>query len=352
MEYNHSLEQAAEYSQLALSIMDDREIVAHPNNFTVWYNYFSGAYPDLKRTLDILLDNDQELNEARGAEVFRKFCANPFDVVPLHLMAEKMEVELRTVMAVLEQAGKGAADYGKTLETASGEIAELPHAEKLTEVVARLVRETLAMATQSREAERRLNESAVQVRQLTEELESARRDAMIDPLTGLANRKLLDNLVRQAAMASVEHGEPLSLLFADVDHFKKVNDEYGHQVGDQVLKLLASILQRNIRGLDTAGRYGGEEFAVLLPQTPLDGAVKVARTICNQVAGKSIVHRKSGKTLGQVTVSIGAAQYVPGEPVRQFVERADAALYAAKTSGRNRVVSEKEVLDETTVAVV
>jgi diguanylate cyclase len=343
VDYNHTRKQAGEYAQLANSLMDDQEIAPHPNNYSVWYNYFSGAFPDLRRALDLLLNSDQPLTEKRNSEMFEKFCASPFDAVPMHLIAEQMAAELGTVLAVLDRAGKGAADYGDVLAAATGEIADLQTTEGLRPLVARLLSETRSMAEQSRDVERQLRQSANEVARLTDELEQTRREALYDPLTGLANRKLFDDLLQRAVLSAIDAGQPLSLLFLDVDHFKRVNDSYGHQVGDQVLKLLASILQNNLKGRDTAARFGGEEFAVLLPETPLDGAVRLAQHLCEQIAAKSIVHRKSGDKLGRITVSVGVAQYVAGEPLRHVVERADAAMYKAKTAGRNRVVSEREV---------
>ncbi|TVR95413.1 MAG: GGDEF domain-containing protein [Rhodospirillales bacterium] len=353
MDYSHSLDEAGEYAQLSLALMDDQRITPHPNNFTVWYNYFSGAHPELKRTLDVLLNSSLALSEARNEQIYRKFCASPYDAVPLHIMAGKMEVELGAILAVLEKAGHGTAAYEKTLEATSGALDRAEHLDldALRPLVSRLLAETRSMVEQSQQLERQLTESANRIGQLTEELESARRDAMTDALTGLANRKLFDSLLRQSVLDSIESREPLALLFVDVDHFKRFNDTYGHAVGDQVLRLLARMLQRNIRGQDSACRFGGEEFAVILPQTDLDNAVKVAEAIRKQVAGKSIVQRKSGDRLGQITVSIGVAVLALGEPLRQFVERADQALYLAKRLGRNRVVSEAE-LERRDVAVV
>lgn len=344
MDYTHTLKKACEFSRLALSLMDDQSIAPHPNNYTVWYNYFSGAFPELKRTLDLLLNNDAPLSEERNAAVYRRFCASPYEAVPLHIMAENMEAELGTVLAVLEQASKGAAQYGHNLETASGKLAETQHAGELQEVVGRLLKDTRAMAEHSRLVEQKLNHSVEQIRVLNEELESTRREAMTDTLTGLANRKLFETVVRQAAMDAMESGDPLSLLYIDVDHFKNFNDKYGHAIGDQVLRLIASILRHDIKGRDTAARIGGEEFAVILPGAPLDGALKVGQAICAQVAKKTVVHRQTKEKLGQITVSIGAAQLAIGEPIRRFVERADEALYLAKNQGRNRVVSQVEVV--------
>jgi diguanylate cyclase len=259
------------------------------------------------------------------------------------LIAEKMEVELTAVLATLGRAGQNAADYGKTLETASGQLTGQQGVEDLKQLINRVLTQTRAMAEQSRDVEHQLNESSAQISQLREQLEIARSEAMTDALTGLANRKLFDATLRQTAMEAMETGQRLCMVLFDIDHFKKFNDSFGHHIGDQVLKLLASVLRESVKGQDVAVRYGGEEFAVILPNTELKGALTVAENIRRRIIGKELIDRKSGDRLGRITVSAGVAQFAPGEPLRELVERSDRALYAAKDSGRNRVVSEEEL---------
>ena len=141
----------------------------------------------------------------------------------------------------------------------------------------------------------------------------------------------------------METGEPLSVLIADIDHFKHFNDTYGHQLGDQVLKLVARTLTKSVKGRDTPARYGGEEFAIILPQTRLKDASVVADQIRQTITRHKLVGKESGDDYGVITLSFGASQYRPGEPLGNLVRRADAALYHAKRSGRNRVSTEEMV---------
>ena len=145
---------------------------------------------------------------------------------------------------------------------------------------------------------------------------------------------------------AMESGDSLCLLMLDIDYFKKFNDNYGHQTGDKVLKLLALVLTESIKTHDVAARYGGEEFAVVLPGSGLDDALAVGELIRDRIAKKNIVNRTTGKKLGGITLSVGAATYVPGEALADFIERADIALYTAKQTGRNRVVSEKDIPEQ------
>ena len=160
---------------------------------------------------------------------------------------------------------------------------------------------------------------------------------MTDSLTGLFNRKAFDERLALATADSLEGGGTLCLLLIDIDHFKRFNDTWGHQVGDQVLRLVGECLRMNVKGKDTAARYGGEELAIILPDTAIDDAVTLAEQIRKAIGSMNIVKKKSREAIGPVTVSIGAAQFRHGETPDDFVARADHALYAAKEAGRNRV---------------
>jgi len=176
-------------------------------------------------------------------------------------------------------------------------------------------------------------------------METVRKESLTDALTGLANRRCFDDSARRAIDAAVTDRKPMSLIISDVDHFKKFNDTYGHAIGDQVLRLVGQCLRSNVKGKDLAARFGGEEFVVILPDTPLEHAVAVANDIRKTVETKKIVQRSTGKDMGTVTLSLGVAQYVPGEQIADLLNRADASLYAAKRGGRNRVVTERELMN-------
>ena len=124
---------------------------------------------------------------------------------------------------------------------------------------------------------------------------------------------------------------------ADIDHFKQVNDTYGHVFGDKVIQAVATILKHNVKGKDTAARYGGEEFVVLLPDTPIEGAHQLAENIRSLVASARVRKSMEDWAPAGFSVSLGVANYRVGESVADFIARADAALYASKSAGRNRV---------------
>jgi len=166
-------------------------------------------------------------------------------------------------------------------------------------------------------------------------LQESHRMAFRDALTGLPNRRALEEQLRALEA-------PYTAAMIDIDHFKTFNDTWGHQTGDQVLRLVANCLSENVKGRDTAARYGGEEFVVILPQTALTDAVNLANQIRTKVESKKLVKKSTGDILGVITISAGVTQYDANESAVDFLRRADVCLYAAKRSGRNRVVSEAD----------
>jgi diguanylate cyclase (GGDEF)-like protein len=167
------------------------------------------------------------------------------------------------------------------------------------------------------------------LKRLRAERDSWRFDATLDALTSVLNRKALDRALRQLEEDEAE----LSLVFIDVDHFKEVNDNYGHGIGDRVLAALGRLLRDHVRPNDVVGRYGGEEFVVVLRDAGTDAARRVAERIRQSISGCTIAGLSR-----RVTVSAGVAPRARGESISELIARADLALYAAKRAGRNRVL--------------
>ncbi len=175
---------------------------------------------------------------------------------------------------------------------------------------------------------------------LRNRLEESVEAAIIDPLTGLYNRRYMETHMRTLAKDALESGRPLSILIADIDFFKLVNDTHGHDVGDRVLRDFAARLKRNTRGIDLACRYGGEEFVLILPDTDLGRAFQVGERIRQNVAAEPFPIGEGGAQI-KVTASVGvAALEYPDDTAESILKRADQALYCAKRDGRNRVVAD------------
>lgn len=199
---------------------------------------------------------------------------------------------------------------------------DIQELERLNEMVISLNEEMAEMHRNLVRSNNELKRNEARIRELM----------LTDPLTGLANRRRLNESLEQGIGRSHRHGRPLSILMADIDHFKRVNDTYGHDVGDEVIKMMANCLRTGIRTNDLAARFGGEEFIVLLEECALDDAHELAERIRKSISDQVIP--SMGKP---ITASFGVAELGPEETALSLLKRVDQALYASKEHGRNRV---------------
>lgn len=338
-----TFDKAAEFARSALALMEKRGIAASPDNFTIWYRYYAGRDPKMNRSLDKLLEGDAAISEERFTDIHREFIAGEDQSAAVHDSATEIKQELNEVLKRLGAAGDDAAQYGRTLDTFTEQLSNAEDGEAFGAILSDIVTATRVMERQNDDLEQQLDSSSTEISRLREDLEDVRREAITDAMTGIFNRRLFDIRLREEAVIAQGKSQNLSLLLIDIDKFKNFNDTFGHLIGDLILKLLANMLTDTIKGRDTAARYGGEEFAVILPETSLQNAVKVAEAIRTRIREKELKNRATGENMGRVTVSIGVGCYLLGEDLPELIGRADAALYAAKHAGRDRVITERQV---------
>ncbi len=252
-------------------------------------------------------------------------------------VGQKLEKELSKVLALIRGHIETNDSYAKSLANAQSRLAGLPEAEQVRVIVSLLVAENERMRNDSTELKSKLEESQKQIEDLRSSLSQAEEFVLKDPLTGTGNRRQFDLEMSKAISSCQQSKSTLSLIICDIDHFKRVNDAFGHQVGDEIIKMFARVIEAGVRDNDTVIRYGGEEFAIILPQTELDAAKAIAERIRRQFENKKLTIRETNQKIGQLTASFGVAQYRLGDDVDMLVQRADAKLYDAKSQGRNRV---------------
>ena len=229
--------------------------------------------------------------------------------------------------------------YAKSLANAQSRLSQLSEGEQVRVIVSLLVAENERMRRDSHELKEKLEDSKQQIDTLRSNLLQAEEVVLRDPLTGVGNRRCFDISIEKAIAESRETGAHLSLVMCDIDHFKRVNDAFGHQVGDEIIKMFSRVIEASVRDGDTVIRYGGEEFAVILPKAGQEAAKSIAERIRRQFESKKLTLRDTNQKIGQMTASFGVAEYRSGDDAELLVQRADAKLYDAKSGGRNRVAA-------------
>jgi diguanylate cyclase len=324
--------------------MADWNVAPTPENYELFYVYGAGTNAALSKIIDTMLRDKTPFTPPVLQGLCAQFLTRERTAQTMEDVGAGISGMLDTVLGRLERAGKDAGEYGRTLSAATGELGGAQSPAAVAKMVERLVGATRAMEVRTKALEGELQRSSEHVTELKTQLDTVRKESRIDPLTGVANRKAFD-LELQAAMDDArQDGSSVALMMCDIDFFKRFNDTWGHQTGDQVLRLVANCLSENVKGRDTAARYGGEEFVVILRQTPLDGAAKLAEQIRANVENKKLVKKSTGDILGTITISIGVAQLRENDTPELFLQRADRSLYRAKNTGRNRVVTEAELI--------
>ena len=337
LKYEESREKSLEILRQALPLMSRQPAGFYPPSYAVWYEHLAGINPPLSMALS------------------RRLAAGPLldhDVLDLHHLYIEVREErahkrlfsalstaLSDVARSAQAAGRDAGTFCDSLEARQVALQAARDPKALEGLVVALLEDTRGMASVVREFARGLTERSAEISLLQERLRQVESDAFIDPLTELRNRRGFEQDVL-AATQSRNSLAGCALLFVDIDHFKRINDQYGHLLGDKVLRAVSDVIRFSIKGRDIAARLGGEEFAVLLPDTVLAGATALAEQL-RVAMEKGRVRRAEGEPIGNVTISIGVALGRTEETLEALLSRADAALYAAKHAGRNRVHIDK-----------
>jgi len=333
-------EQALRDMQAAVVDLQRRRILPTPLTLLLWYCHVSGLYPDLSREIVAARIDENGLSDRDIASLSRHILGATPETI--EQIGRRIEQTLEATVERIDQAACREKRYGRDLQSFQQAVSVEADTQTLHGLVVQLLERTKAMQEQTEELQRQLLGSASTVTMLRQDLEVARREANVDGLTGIANRRAFEfELARLAAEAELD-GTRFSVLLADIDDFKKFNDNYGHILGDQLLKLVARTIVRCVKGQDVVARYGGEEFAILLPTTRLADALGLAVQIRKAVASSRLTLRHSNKDLGTVTISIGVAEFQCGELAAHVVARADKALYRAKAAGRNRAMASED----------
>ena len=312
------------------------KISAIPTNYALWYTYVANESPELNSKLDEAMEGNQPLSQVKTQDLYRNYVSTQqeVDVWQLRQTIEGMLIELNQSMI---DTKSDTNDYKDVMDSCLDELNKVEKeglsVEEVMGLVRNMVKETQAIRQSTINFNGALNNAEKEIQRLREQLKESQQEALYDALTGLCNRRYFDSeLESKLAM------DTLSLMLIDIDHFKQINDNHGHQMGDLVLKAVARKLQGACRDNAQVFRYGGEEFAVLLPNADLRKARHMGDVMRRTIEKISVKDKRTGQNLGDITVSVGVAQAEEKENSAGLIERADKLLYQAKNLGRNRVM--------------
>ncbi|MGR8920603.1 MAG: GGDEF domain-containing protein [Gammaproteobacteria bacterium] len=331
-----TFEAASEYLRQALPLMSMHKIPVAPLNYAVWYEYVSGGSAGLRESIDRMTAADEPIDEQVTEQLYQQFI-DPSDKGRVEAAHHTLRKILKSMHASLNEADSEVVRYGQSLHDCNEKLSDDITVEDLRAVVDGLISSTHHMHESNEALHRHLEESRQEADQLRAELERARVEAKSDVLTGLANRKGFEERVRALETGENFHGQSHCLLIGDIDHFKGINDSYGHIFGDKIIKVVATAFANLTKGKDLAARFGGEEFVTLLPQTDIEGGKAVAEAIRSSIERGRVYNPKTGEEIRRITISVGVTEIVHGESIDTTIARADEALYRAKEAGRNRV---------------
>jgi diguanylate cyclase len=328
-------------SRRVVDLLNQHDVPTSPPNYEVWINHAAGIHPDLSRAIEAHLASGTQFTDAVNDALFDRFFSNTRLTVEMVETSDSVARELSGVVSTLREAGAQTGAYADTLEQAVTTI-EGAAAIDVRAMMASLAAVTREMVTNNRQLVAQMESSSRQVEALQTALQNVKVEALTDSLTGLANRRLLDDTLRRRVDEPDASDVGLCLLMCDIDHFKRFNDTWGHPVGDQVLRFIAAVLRQHAHGDILAARYGGEEFAVVFPRTRLAKALAVGEAIRQEIGSRRLTRRSTGQVIGAVTISIGIAHHRRHESVADLIARADACLYASKRAGRDRITTDAD----------
>jgi diguanylate cyclase len=350
LESEHQTDFSVDTTEIARKVlltMSRHGIPVTPENYQVWFEYTIGSRPELNEEIDRTITDDAKFDEARNRQIHDKYFGQG---QYRRLIEEVSHATFRILKEALEgviATGTVTKDYAQRLNGFATRLEqEDPDPSVLKGMIEEVILDTRRVEESSSELSQQLEKAKEETNELRKRLESAEREATRDVLTGLYNRKYLDTALKALHGQYEKTGAMFSVIMMDIDHFKKINDKYGHKVGDKVLEFIGQTLTGSVKGRDVPARYGGEEFIVLLPATGREDACKLAESIRRQVSGKRLKITKTQESIGVVRLSCGVAQVCEGDTPDSLVDRADQALYLAKESGRDNVKSERDLPPE------
>ena len=333
--YDSGLEYNTEILRQSIPIMIKNKVSAHPINYAIWYEYVVGNNGKLNEAVDDLIKKNKPFDEETSLDLYKTYVCNA-SVESFEKINFDLQALIDNTAITVEDTSNKVSNVGDNFKLSSLQLEEINDMNDAKTVLSDIVTETKQLVEISQILKSKLNEANDEMGQLRSELVKVKEMAATDALTGLLNRRAFDDVL--AELVGKARDSSHCLLILDLDHFKKVNDTFGHMVGDKVIRYTAGLLKKYVSEHHHVARYGGEEMAVIMPNTELKNALKIAEDIRESLSKSQLKQKDNGLSIGKVTVSIGVTSLKIDDSVESFITRADNALYTAKEKGRNNVV--------------
>ena len=298
---------------------------------------------NLTKVVDSMIEKKMTFNEELSEKLYEKLFSAEKELKTIVETGTTFQKELKKIVSVLKETGEDTSLHTNTLMEQMSKLSDFEGANELKDIVKVIIDDTDKMQAQSQKLESKLEESTFKIESLQSNLENARIESRTDALTNIGNRKFFEEKIEEYVTNHKKLGHDLCLIPCDIDFFKKFNDNFGHQIGDQVLKVVAHVIKKELGLQGSAARYGGEEFAILLPKAKLGDAIELADHIRKVISERIIKNKNTGANFGRITMSFGVASMNANMTADDLIQKLDSALYLSKANGRNMVQSELEL---------
>lgn len=330
-------------SRKALIMMSQRKIPISPENYSVWFEYFSGFDKELKGEIDQIINENGNFSEEINDSLYRKYFGKDANLRLIEDAHKGIQKILKDVLEEILITQETTTDYHDKLNNFTKQLDDATDLNGVRHIVANLVISTVEVIQAGEKIKAKMEETTKTSKILKFELEKAQEEMLIDPLTRLYNRRAFNRKIEEYMKLFQKEGTSFSVVMIDIDHFRQFNDQHGHQLGDHTLQFVGSLLLQELKGRDFVARYGGEEFVILLQSTSIANTYIVANNIRKRLDGIKLQHVKTAKIIGKITISAGVSIINKEDTMESLVQRADNALYYAKQDGRNNVKSELDI---------
>lgn len=309
-----------------------------PLNYAIWYTYVSNDIPALNEQLNELMKTNDICPPVQIESLYREFVASKHEseTWALRTSIDNMLIQLdKSIIDTHNDTNTFQQSFKKTFDDINSVEREGLSVDEVIALLKKLQDDSQKMHRSTAFFSSSLENAKGEIASLKSQLEKSQKQALYDSLTGLLNRHAFDTELSAYLSADTQD---LCLVLADIDHFKVFNDQWGHLLGDQVLRAVGRKFNDSMRDGASAYRFGGEEFAILLPKSKLRIARHFAETIRKTIEKLSLKDKRTGQKIKNITLSFGVVEFQQGDSLNNFIGRADEFLYEAKRLGRNRVL--------------